>query len=76
MYNLDKDLVRVVANLQPDSAAAKSGIRNGDILLSIDGDDLNQHTLDRALRTASIDKPMNIEVMRRGEKKSVRLTYE
>ena len=76
LYELDKDFVRVVTNLQSDRPGAKSGIQNGDILLSIDGKDLNQHHLDEALQTVAADRPMAIEVLRRGEKKKVSLTYE
>ena len=66
---------RVIATVQKESIAENAGIRDGDVLLTINGEPVNEATLYSQL-TAMADQPIEIGLMRAGELKQVTLPSE
>ena len=62
----------LVATVSPDSPAAAGGIEPGDVILSFDGQAIeNMRNLPRAVAATSIGKSVAVELLRKGENKSV-----
>jgi serine protease Do len=62
----------LVATVSPDSPAAAGGIEPGDVILSFDGQAIeNMRNLPRAVAATPIGKSVAVELLRKGEKKSV-----
>src|SRR5690349_12793013 len=62
----------LVATVSPDSPAAAGGIEPGDVILSFDGQTIeNMRNLPRAVAATPIGKSVAVELLRKGENKSV-----
>ena len=58
----------MVISLDPNGPALQAGVRQGDILLRIDGTELSSpRALIGLLRNADITKPASLELMRSGQ---------
>ena len=65
----------LVATVSPDSPAATGGIEPGDVILSFDGQAIeNMRNLPRAVAATRIGKSVAVELLRKGENKSVNVT--
>ena len=65
----------LVATVSPDSPAAAGGVEPGDVILSFDGQDIeNMRNLPRAVAATPIGKSVAVELLRKGENKSVNVT--
>ena len=65
---------RVIANVQKESTAKDAGIKNGDVLLTVNGEPVNETTLYMQLMTAK--RPVEIGLMREGALNHVTLSSE
>ena len=65
---------RVIASVQEGSIAEDAGIQNGDVLLALNGEVVNETTLYWQLTAAK--QPIEIELMRKGDLKQVTLSGE
>jgi regulator of sigma E protease len=69
-----EDMVALIGHVMPDSAAAKAGIRDGDLIVRMDGKE-NPTWEDVGMKEmASAYKPMNITVQRDGRRIDVTVT--
>jgi serine protease Do len=65
----------LVAHPQPDSPAAKAGIKSGDIITSLDGDAVeNPRTLSKKIAAAVPGTPVKLGVFRQGNEETVQVT--
>jgi serine protease Do len=65
----------LVAAVTPDGPAAKGGIEAGDIILRFDEEDVaTMRTLLRLVARAPIDKLVDVEVLRKGQRKTLKVT--
>jgi serine protease Do len=65
----------LVAAVTPEGPAAKGGIEAGDIIVRFDQEDVaTMRTLLRLVARASIDKLVDVEVLRKGQKKTLKVT--
>ena len=65
---------RVIASVQKGSIAEDAGIQDGDVLLTLNGETVNETTLYSQLTAAN--QPIEIELMRKGNLKQVTLSGE
>ena len=65
---------RVIASVQEGSIAEDAGIQDGDVLLTLNGETVNETTLHSQLVAAN--QPVEIELMRQGSLKQVALSGE
>lgn len=64
-----------VASVAPDSGAAKAGLKNGDVILSIDGDPVESSTsLVGQVRERTVDQRVALSVVRDGKRQNVTVT--
>ena len=66
---------RVIASVQKGSLAKAAGIRNGDVLLKLNGAPIDGTTLYTQLRTMA-NQPIEIDLMRDGTPKTITLASE
>jgi serine protease Do len=65
----------LVAAITPDGPAAKGGVKAGDVIMRFDGEDVNSmRSLPRLVARAPIDKTVPVEVLRKGERKTLQVT--
>jgi serine protease Do len=65
----------LVAAVTPDGPAAKGGIESGDVIVRFDQEDVaTMRTLLRLVARAPIDKLVDVEVLRKGQKKTLKVT--
>lgn len=65
----------LVAGVTPDSPAAKAGIEAGDVITKFDGKEVSSmRGLPRMVSQTPIGKQVDVEVLRKGEKKAFKLT--
>jgi len=60
----------------PGSPADKAGIKENDIILSIDGEELKNNDLSTILRTKSVGQEITLKLQSKGEEKTVTLKLE
>ena len=64
----------LVASVTPDSPAAHAGIEAGDVIMKFDGKDVStMRGLPRLVAQAPIGKTVDVEALRKGEKKSFKV---
>lgn len=62
----------LVAKVVPESPAAKGGIRRGDVIISVAGEEIKTaEELQQAVENSQIDKPLNITVQRGDQKQKL-----
>jgi serine protease Do len=72
---LDAPKGALVATVSPGSPAAAAGVEPGDVILSFDGQAIeSMRNLPRAVASTPIGKSVAVELLRKGEKKSVNVT--
>jgi serine protease Do len=65
----------LIAAITPDGPAAKGGMQAGDVITRFDNEDVSgMRTLPRLVAQAPIDKQIDVDVLRKGEKKSLKVT--
>ena len=65
----------LVADVTPGGPAAKGGIENGDLILAFDGKPIpDSRTLPRVVADTAIGKTVNVDVLRKGKKQTVKIT--
>ncbi len=65
----------LVADVTPNGPAAKAGIRNGDVITAFDGKRIaDPRSLSRLAADTQIGKTVNVDLLRKGKKITVRLT--
>lgn len=75
--NVDADAGALVAQVLSDSPAAKSGLKPGDVVLKLDGNNVNSSkSLQDAVEKLEIGKGYDLEILRNGEKQTLTVTIE
>jgi membrane-associated protease RseP (regulator of RpoE activity) len=65
----------LIASVRPGSPAEEAGIQEGDILTSLDGEQIeNDRELRSLIGSLSPDKPASVRVLREGERKEFQIT--
>ncbi len=73
-YGVKENTGALVAGVTPDSPAQKAGIVEGDIILKFDGKDVTtMRGLPRLVAQTPIGKDVDVEVIRKGQKRSFRV---
>jgi serine protease Do len=69
---LPKDRGEIVARVEPGEAAARAGIRQGDVIVKVDGKDVTpDNTLSYMIANSQIGSKVNIELIRDGRRQTV-----
>jgi serine protease Do len=64
----------LVASVTPDSPAAKAGIQDGDVVVKFDGKEVtSMRGLPRLVAQTQIGKEVDVEILRKGQKKTVKV---
>ena len=72
---LPKDKGEIVANVEPNGPAARAGIRQGDVILSVGGREVDyNNSLSYLVATTPINTTVPIELIRDGKRMRVRAT--
>jgi serine protease Do len=73
-YGVKENTGALVAGVTPDSPAQKAGILEGDIIMKFDGKDVTtMRGLPRLVAQTQIGKDVDVEVLRKGQKRTVRV---
>ena len=74
---LDRPRGAMIAGMTDGGPAAKAGVQNGDVVVNFDGKPVaDSRALPRLVADASIGKTVNIEVLRKGQRKSMPITVQ
>jgi len=74
---LDKGRGALIAGMNDGGPAQKAGIQNGDVVISFDGRPVaDSRALPRMVADAQIGKTVNIEIMRKGQKRTLPITVQ
>ncbi len=74
---LDKPRGALIAGMTDGGPAAKSGLQNGDVVLSFDGKPVaDSRALPRMVADAQIGKNVSMEVLRKGQKRNISVTVQ
>jgi serine protease Do len=72
---LDKGRGALIAGMDTNGPARKAGLQDGDVVLTFDGRPVaDNRALPRMVAEAQIGKTVNVEVMRRGQKRTMPVT--
>ncbi|HVZ03206.1 Do family serine endopeptidase [Hyphomicrobium sp.] len=72
---LPEDRGALIAAVTPDSPASKAGLKAGDVIMKFDNKDVTtMRGLPRIVAQAPIGKAVDVELLRKGETKSVQVT--
>ena len=72
---LPKDRGEIVARVEPGEAAARAGIRQGDVIVSVNGQDVTpDNTLSYIVGKTPVGTRMPIELIREGQRRTVTVT--
>jgi serine protease Do len=74
---LDTTRGALVSGVTSGSPADKAGIQRGDVIVSFDGEEIEEMSdLPHVVAMTEIGKTVPVEIIRRGEKKTIRVTVE
>lgn len=74
-FNLPADIGALVSEVVEDSPADKGGIKNGDVILSFNGTNIEEMPdLPRLVAETPVGKRVPVEIMRQGKKRTLRIT--
>ncbi len=72
---LDEARGALVADITPDSPAAKAGLKTGDVILEFDGKKIQaMRELPRIVANTQIGKTVDVVVLRKGKRKTLKVT--
>ena len=72
---LPKDRGEIVARVEPGEAAARGGIRQGDVIISVNGQEVTpDNTLSYIVGKTAVGTRMPVELIRDGQKRTVTVT--
>ncbi|MES2498389.1 MAG: Do family serine endopeptidase [Pseudomonadota bacterium] len=72
---LAKDRGEIVARVEPGEAAARAGVRQGDVIVKVDNQEITpDNTLSYIVGKASVGARLPIELIREGQRKTVTVT--
>jgi len=72
--NLKDDKGALVADVSPDSPAHKAGIKRGDVIVSFDGQKVDEmKDLPYIVGSTPVDKDVTVKAIRKGKKKSFKI---
>lgn len=72
--NLKDDKGALVSDVSPDSPAHKAGIKRGDVIVSFDGQKVDEmKDLPYIVGSTPVDKGVTVKVIRKGKKKSFKI---
>jgi serine protease Do len=72
---LDKGRGALIAGMNDGGPAQKAGLQNGDVVLMFDGKPVaDNRALPRMVADAPVGKTVNVEIMRRGQKRTLPVT--
>ena len=70
--SMDRPYGALVSEVTPNGPAEKSGIKQGDVIISFDGKKVSKmHNLPRIVAETKIDKHVEVTVLRRGKKRKL-----
>ena len=73
-YGVKENTGALVSTVTPDSPAAKGGIQDGDVILKFDGKDVTtMRGLPRLVAQTPIGKDVDVEVLRKGQRSTLRV---
>ena len=76
-FGLDKGRGALIAGMDQKGPAQKAGLQNGDVVLTFDGKPVaDNRALPRMVADAPVGKTVNVEIMRRGQKRTLPVTVE
>src|SRR5262245_22281399 len=74
---LDKGRGALISGMDQNGPAQKAGLQNGDVVLTFDGKPVaDNRALPRMVAEAQIGKTVNVEVMRRGQRRTLPITVQ
>jgi serine protease Do len=75
--SMDKARGALIAGTTDGGPAAKAGVQNGDVVLAFDGKAVaDERALPRLVADAPVGKTVNIEVLRKGQRKTMPITVQ
>jgi serine protease Do len=76
-FGMDKPTGALVAEVFPDTPAAKAGIKAGDIILSVNGRDITKSgNLPPVIGMTPVGQPVDIRLLRQGKLQTMSVTVE
>ena len=74
-FGLDEPMGALVADVVPDSPAAKAGLKRGDVIVRYEGKNVkDMHALPRLVAETPVGSEVTVEVMRAGKKRPLQVT--
>jgi serine protease Do len=76
-FGMDKPKGALVAEVFPDTPAAKSGVKAGDVILSVDGKEISKSgVLPPVIGMTAVGKPVELRLLRQGKLVTLNVTIE
>lgn len=76
-FHMDKPAGALVAEVFPDTPAAKAGIKAGDIILSVNGHDINKSSsLPPIIGMTPVGKPVDLLILRQGKQMALSVVVD
>ncbi len=76
-YGMDRPRGVIVAQVNEDTPADKAGLRDGDIILSVDGEEIrNPSALRNVISLSAVGHEAKLEILREGKPKTVKVTLD
>jgi serine protease Do len=76
-FGMEKPKGALVAEVFPDTPAAKAGIKAGDVILSVNGMEINKSgSLPPVIGMTPVGQPVELRLLRQGKLQTMRVTVE